>query len=86
MSTTKSRGSEVATGRPARSRLASGRVDGADDEMVQLMMIPPSSMVFKIFVDVAGMYRWLLIDDVGQRVQRSAHGFAGLAAAWNDAA
>jgi hypothetical protein len=55
------------------------------EEVAQVMPAPSPTFVFQIFIDFRGMYRWLLRDGSGHRIRQSRHGFAGLAAAWQDA-
>lgn len=57
----------------------------AREEVTSTMPAAQSPFTFQIFIDFRGMYRWLLLDSAGHQVERSRHGFAGLAAAWRDA-
>ena len=45
----------------------------------------PAPLVFQIFTDFRGMYRWLLVDASGQRIGQSRHAYAAVASAWRDA-
>lgn len=83
--TSEKRGASGNTKSPRqRGALRSTSVNGQPREADRPVM-PTIVPVFKIFLDASGMYRWLLTDEAGQRVERSRHAFAGLAGAWNDA-
>jgi hypothetical protein len=47
--------------------------------------LPSSQFIFQIFTDLRGLYRWLLVDQSGQRIGQSRYGFAALAGARRDA-
>jgi hypothetical protein len=66
----------VSTDHPLRSRPASPPDPRSANTSV--------SYTFKIFRDWHGMYRWMLTDQVGQRLLASRFGFAALAGAFRD--